>query len=76
MPGLRALGQHTALTHQYAQLQPVDGLYAFLDDVYLTSGPERILEVLRAAQACLPRHAKSTSARPGPGTPRGRSLPA
>ena len=57
MPGLYALGQHQALARLHAGLQPGEGLFAFLDDVYLTSDPERTLDVLRVAQTSLPRHA-------------------
>ena len=47
MPGLY---QHAALLHLYAQLRPGEGLYAFLDDVYITTAPERTLYALQAAQ--------------------------
>ena len=53
MPGLYALGQHAALLELHAHLG--EGLYAFLDDVYITSTPERTLPALRAAQASLSR---------------------
>ena len=55
MPGLYALGQHAALLDLHSQLHPGKGLYAFLDDVYITSLPERTLPALRAAQTSLSR---------------------
>ena len=55
MPGLHALGQHAALLDLHSQLQPGEGLYAFLDDVYITCPPERTLPALRAVQASLSR---------------------
>ena len=55
MPGLYALGQHAALLHLHAQLRPGEGLYAFLDDVYITTPPERTLHALQAAQDSLSR---------------------
>ena len=55
MPGLYALGQHAALLELHAHLLPGEGLYAFLDDVYITSTPERTLPALRAAHASLSR---------------------
>ena len=56
MPGLYALGQHAALLHLYSPLRPDEGLYAFLDDVYVTSTPET-LPALRSAQEALSQHA-------------------
>ena len=55
MPGLYALGQHAALLDLHSQLHPGEGLYAFLDDVYITSLPERTPPALRAAQTSLSR---------------------
>ena len=57
MPGLYALGQHAALREIAARLSPGDKLYAFLDDVYSTTKPERALDALRASQHCLAHHA-------------------
>ena len=57
MPGLYALGQHAALLHLHSQLRPDERLYAFLDDVYVTSTPERTLPALRSAQEVLSQHA-------------------
>ena len=53
MPGLYALGQHAALLEMATRLSPGDKLYAFLDDVYITTKPERALDGLRASQHCL-----------------------
>ena len=57
MPGFHALGQHRALVDLHGQLRSAEDLYAFVDDVYITTHPERTVAALQAAQASLPRHA-------------------
>ena len=53
MPGLYALGQHSALLSIHAQRLPTERLYAFLEDVYITSNPERTVPALHIAQETL-----------------------
>ena len=43
MPLLFALGQHEALQAVSRQFRPNERLFAFLDDVYLTSKPDRVV---------------------------------
>ena len=57
MPGLYTLGQHAALLHLHFRLRPDERLYACLDDIYVTSTPERTLPALRSAQEELSQHA-------------------
>ena len=51
MPGLYALGRHAALLEIATRLSPGDKLYAFLDDVYITTKPQRAPD--GASQHCL-----------------------
>ena len=48
MPALHALGQHAALLQAHTALGPKEDLYAYLDDVYVTSGPERASPIFEA----------------------------
>ena len=45
MPLLYSLGQHAALVAMHARLHPGGKLFAYLDDVWLVSQPERVGEV-------------------------------
>ena len=66
MPLLFALGQHEALQAVSRQLRPDERLFAFLDDVYLTSKPDRvgacytILEEELRVHACIRIHLEKT----------------
>ena len=42
MPLLFAVGQHTALEEASAQLWPGERIFAYLDDIYLVTMPERV----------------------------------
>ena len=53
MPGLYALGQHSALLSIHAQLLPTERLHTFLDDVYITNNPESTVPALHIAQEVL-----------------------
>ena len=55
MPLLYSLGQHAALE---ARLHPGEKLFAYLDDVWLVSQPERVGEVHIVAEHELWTHAK------------------
>ena len=62
MPLLFALGQHEALQAVSRQLRPNERLFAFLDDTYLTTKPDRvgagyaILEQELRVHACIRVH--------------------
>ena len=56
MPGLYALKQHITLREIAARLSRGDKVYAFLDDVYITTKPARTLDALRTSQHCLACH--------------------
>ena len=42
MPSLFAVGQHSALGDASAQLLPGEHLFAFHDDIYMVTMPERV----------------------------------
>ena len=46
-PGFYALGQHDSLVAASASLQPTERLAAFLDDLYVVTGPDRAAPLLR-----------------------------
>ena len=46
-PGFYALGQHDSLVAASASLQPTERLAAFLDDLYIITGPDRAAPLLR-----------------------------
>ena len=50
MPALFALGQHQALEAIQESLQPSETLMAFLDDVQVTTPPERTATVEQSVQ--------------------------
>ena len=56
-PMLFALGQHQALVEAQARLSGDEKLFAFLDDIYITSSPGRVLEVHTIIQEELWNHA-------------------
>ena len=58
MPALFALGQHQALEAIQESLQPSETLMAFLDDVYVTTPPERTATVEQSVEANLWSHAR------------------
>ena len=58
MPLLFSLGQHAALEAVRARLLPGERLFAFLDDIYATSGPERTAEIYAIIVEELWRHAR------------------
>ena len=66
MPLLVSLGQHEALQATHDQLQEGEYLFAFLDDIYLVTSPERtgpvyaILEEALRAHACIQVHIGKT----------------
>ena len=45
MPLLFALGLHRALSAVRERMQDEEKVFAFLDDVYVTCAPDRVLEV-------------------------------
>ena len=57
MPMLFALGQHQALVVAQARLSGDEKLFAFLDDIYITSSPGRVLDVHTIIQEELWNHA-------------------
>ena len=58
MQALFALGQHHALETIQESLQPSETLMAFLDDVYVTTPPERTATVEQSVEANLWSHAR------------------
>ena len=50
MPLLYALSQHQGLLAVQSQLRSSERLFAFLDDIYVVSGPERTCEVYNILQ--------------------------
>ena len=46
MPGRYAVGAHPALQAGHSQLQPGEELFAFLDDTYVVSTPDRTVPAL------------------------------
>ena len=45
MPALFSLGQHSAFVAVQEQLGPDERLFAFLDDIYVTSSPNRVVPI-------------------------------
>ena len=58
MPLLFSLGQHAALMAVQRQLEAHERVFAFLDDVYIVTSPDRILAVYTILQAELWRHSR------------------
>ena len=58
MPGLFALAQHPALHTVHTQLGPDEAVFAFLDDIYILSTPERTRTIFDAVQRALWDHAR------------------
>ena len=58
MPLLFALGQHAALEAVQRRLLEGERLFAFLDDVYVLTTPDRVGDVYRALQEELFRHCR------------------
>ena len=58
MPGLFALGQHPALAEVQSSLQNGEAVSAFLDDMYIICGPDRVVFLFRLAQETLWKHAR------------------
>ena len=58
MPALFALGQHQALEAIQGSLQPSEILMAFLDDVYVTTLPDRVATVEQSVEIQLWDHAR------------------
>ena len=58
MPALFALGQHQALEAIQGSLQPSEILMAFLDDVYVTTLPDRVATVEQSVKIQLWDHAR------------------
>ena len=56
MPLLYSLGQHAALEAVKEGLQDEERLFAFLDDVYAVTTPERVGHVYAAVHIELQRH--------------------
>lgn len=57
MPALYALGQHPALVEVNAALREGELIFAFLDDIYVLSAPERVADIFHMVAAALERHA-------------------
>ena len=55
MPMLFALGQHAALETAQGRLQPNE-IFAYLDDVYVVSTPDRVFEVHQVLEDTLASH--------------------
>ena len=53
MPAFYALAQHAALTDLQSQLLDGEAIFAFLDDVYVVSAPERVRTIYDALAAAL-----------------------
>ena len=58
MPALFALGQHPALEAVQGTLRVGEAIFAFLDDIYIISPPERVRTLFDATAAALWQHAK------------------
>ena len=72
-PGFYALGQHDSLVAANASLQPTERLAAFLDDLYVVTGPDRaapLLRVVTEARGSRPTWARRESTTRQAGTPR------
>ena len=57
MPLLFAVGQHQALEAAHRQLQNNESIFAFLDDTYMVTSPERVGAVYAIVQEELRVHA-------------------
>ena len=58
VPLLFSLGHHAALMAVQSQLAAHERVFAFLDDVYIVTSPDRILAVYTILQAELWRHSR------------------
>ena len=58
MPALYAVAQHRALEAVAVALQPGEGLFAFLDDIYIVCSPKRVATVYGVLAAALWDHAR------------------
>ena len=58
MPLLFCVGQHAALQEVQARLRPNERLFAYLDDVYVVSKPDRVGAIYTALQEALWTHAR------------------
>ena len=58
MPMLFSLGQQGALDAIQARLRPGERLFAFLDDIYAVSAPERTVAIYKIIEEELWRHAR------------------
>ena len=58
MPALYAVAQHPALEAVAAALQPGEGVFAFLDDIYIVCSPERVATLYGVLAAALWDHAR------------------
>ena len=56
MPALFALGQHPALQQVNGILQPGESIFAFLDDVYVVTTPDRARFLFNAVRDALQAH--------------------
>ena len=64
MPGLYSIGVHPALQEVHSRLQPGEELYAFLDDTYVVSLPDRTapaLDLLGSSRANVDLHLGKTT---------------
>ena len=57
MPALFALGQHAALVEVNEKLQDGEFIFAFLDDIYVVSQPDRVHDIFQLVALALERHA-------------------
>ena len=58
MPALFSLGQHRALEAVQSHLGPTERLFAFLDDIYVVCGPDRVWQIHEDLRTQLWTHAK------------------
>ena len=58
MPLLFCVGEHAALQEAQARLRPNERLFAYLDDVYVVSKPDRVGAIYTALQEALWTHAR------------------
>ena len=78
MPFLFSLGIHDALTEVQQHLEPGEWLFAYLDDVYVLSSPERTRELynmLEEVVGCHPQRARPAMCVAGPAPVRWTPLP-
>ena len=73
MPMLSSLGQLRALVAVNAELQEGERLMAFVDDVHVSSPPERTGDGPSSPQRALERQSACTMERPRSGTPKVKS---